>query len=560
MSGDSSRQAAWQPVLKIWLIRGAVAAALLAYFNTAFNVHSQSWEFAARLPVELTVFVLLLALGGIWTRGRTVLNRAAGMLLAVAAILHLIDVASRAIYGRAVDLVFDAAQVPHVLELLASSMGWPLVAAATAAVIGFLILVALLFAGSVRYLAPSHGAALHRRRARFVGAGLALLFCLQLADLNGMQARNAFASSAPVYRAASYHMQIVGLWIDDGASVVDTYRTMRGEIRDGTTTLPALKDTDVYLIFVESYGASLLERPAHRATLAKIYEEYAERFRDRGVGSVGALLESPTYGGLSWLAHLTATAGAWIDSNLEYRAFLRSDLDTLPSILRRTGHATSLFMPGIKRFWPEGDLMRFDHVHTARDFDYQGVLFGYFGIPDQFTLERVPAMMPSRGPRFVQVAMISSHYPFRPLPPFIADRDRVLDADVWAEAAEAAGSFTRKDWADPADGYIAGAEYALRSAFDFADRHTGPDDLVIIMGDHQPWSIVSGRLGGRAAPIHVLSGRRDLLGCFREDGYTDGLVPPRGKALYGMDWLLQRLIAHFGDRSEPGRCGAPVGS
>ena len=544
---------------RLWL-HLLVGAGLLAFLNIEFNVYAQDWRFNGRLPVELTFCALLILLAFVWPSAARPLRAAAAGILALGALVHAIDVASRAIYGRAIDLVFDAAQIPHVLDLLAASMGWALVAPLVAAAALAMGLILFAFARSIRSMEAGIGLAVGRLRPGTLAASAAVLLGIQVADLNGVIAKTAYASSAPALKAASYHARIISLWLDDGASVVRDYRRMRGEIRDGETTLPRLEGVNVYLIFLESYGASLLEREEHRAEIERIYSEYQPVFETAGTGQVSTLLDSPTYGGLSWLAHLTTTAGAWIDTNLEYRAYLRSDMDTLATILNRTGHRTALFMPGIKRYWPEGDLLRFDDLYTADDLDYRGVSFGYFGIPDQFTLERVPALQPQTGPRFVQVAMISSHYPFRPLPPFIEDRTRILEPAAWAEAAAEAGSFAVQDWADPADGYIAGARYALRSAFDFAARHTGPEDLVIIMGDHQPWSVVSGNLGGRAAPIHVLSGRADLLDCFRQDGYRDGLAPKRGEVLFGMDWVMQRLVAHFGDRGPESGCAPRLAS
>lgn len=535
----------------------AAAGLLILFFNIEFNIYSQHWLLSARLPVELVIVLLCLAANAAWPAFKRIGLPFASIFLATGALLHLIDVASSAIYGRTIDLIFDAAQIPHVLDLMAASMGWFIVAPLTCAVLAVLAGTVGLFAFAARYLGDQIGPLARPAGMKKAVAGLAVLVAAQAVDLAGIVSSTAMASSAPAIQAASYHAKIISLWFDDGRAVVDEYRRQRGEVRDGETTLPRLAGTDVYLIFVESYGASLLERDAHRAVIEDLYSRYGETLDSNGREAVSTLLEAPTYGGLSWLSHLTSTAGAWIDTNLEYRAYLRSDLDTLPQILRRGGHETSLFMPGIQRYWPESRLLRFDHVHTASDLNYDGVRFGYFGIPDQFTLERIPGLISKDRPNFVQVALISSHYPFRPIPPFIEDRGRILDGTVWAPAAEAAGSFTQADWADPADGYIAGAAYSLRAALDFAERHTQPEDLVIILGDHQPWSVVSGNLGGRAAPIHVISGRKDLIACFQADGYRPGLAPKRGEVLYGMDWILQRMVSHFGDRGPAQGCAVP---
>jgi|GEM_PF-1553751 len=547
----------WSPKTRAALECTAVAALLLFFFNLEFNIYGQEWLFSLRLPIELMIVVLFVAANTAWPRAKRITLPFAAVFLSIGALLHLIDVASSAIYGRTIDLIFDAAQIPHVLDLLAASMGWFIVAPLALAVIAMLLGTIIVFALAARALAAGMGVIASPQTAKRTVAGLIALVAAQTADLTGVLANQAMASSAPAIQAASYHAKIISLWFDDGKAVVDEYRRRRGDVRDGKTTLPRLAGTDIYLIFVESYGASLLERDTHRAVIEDLYGRYGPALEHGGREAASALIESPTYGGLSWLAHLTTTAGAWVDTNLEYRAYLRSDLDTMPRILARGGHETALVMPGIQRYWPESRLLQFDRIYTADDLDYPGLRFGYFGIPDQFTLERIPQLISKDRPNFVQVALISSHYPFRPIPPFIEDRSRVLDGSVWAPAAEAAGSFTREDWADPADGYIAGASYSLRAAFDFAERHTKPEDLVIIMGDHQPWSVVSGNLGGRAAPLHVISGRKDLIACFLADGYQPGLAPKRGDVVYGMDWILQRMVAHFGDRGPAEGCAVP---
>lgn len=538
----------------------AVVALLLVFFNTEFNIFTQQWVFQARLPIELMIVILLAATGAAWPTVRPISLVVAATFLSIGGLLHLIDVASSAIYGRPIDLIFDAAQIPNVLDLIASSMGWVIVAPLTIAAIVALLGVIALFAIAALRLGFQMRGLVGSTGAKRAVAALLLLVLAQTADLTGLLSNTAKASSAPAFQAASYHAKILSLWFDDGRAVIEEYRRQRGQIRDGETTLPRLADINVYLIFVESYGASLLEREAHREVMQGIYNRYTPSLDGGDRETVSTLVESPTYGGLSWLAHLTVTSGAWVDTNLEYRAYLRSNLDTMQKILARGGHETTLFMPGIQRYWPESALLNFDHVYTAGDLAYDGIRFGYFGIPDQFTLERIPQLIASDRPNFVQVALISSHYPFRPIPPYIEDSSKILDGKAWSPAAEAAGSFTTADWADPADGYIAGASYSLRAAFDFAERHTTPDDLVIILGDHQPWSIVSGNLGGRAAPIHVITGRKDLLACFQADGYRPGLAPERGMVAYGMDWILQRLVAHFGDRGPVRGCAAPYGA
>ncbi len=535
--------------------------ALFLVLNTGFSANSQNWRWYALLPVELLGLAAAILLAQAAPALRPALKLLAVILLPLGLFLHVMDMAAKSIYGRSIDLVFDAAQIPHVLDLLAASMGWAIVILAVA---GILLAAALLIAatGWVTAQSFSIGARLPTSAGgRAVMAGVA--FCLlaggALDQARQVEPRDAF-TSASVWGAARHHARVALLWIDDGALIVETYRAQRGAVRDGQTTLPGLKGADVYLIFIESYGASILRRPEHRARIDALYADYAQSFAADGRGVASTLVRSSTFGGLSWLAHLTTTTGAWIDENLEYRAYLQSDLDMLSTIMRRSGYDTSVFMPGIRRLWPEGALLNFDRTFVAQDFGYSGVEFGYFFIPDQFTLERVPSLLPSAGPRFAQIALVSSHYPFIPIPPFLENRDDVMVPEAWAPAAKAAGSFTRQDWATPLDGYIDGVSYSLRSALDFVDRHTTPDDIVIVMGDHQPWTVISDDLGGHAVPIHLFTGRDEILRCFLQDGYNDGLDPDRDGPLYGMESILQRLVLHFGDAAPAEDCAPPIGT
>src|ERR1051325_4811041 len=58
----------------------------------------------------------------------------------------------------------------------------------------------------------------------------------------------------------------------------------------------------------------------------------------------------------------------------------------------------------------------------AADLDYDGPPFGWFRIPDQFTLRRVSEIAAAGGPPlFLHAVLVSSHTPFAPVPPYVAD-------------------------------------------------------------------------------------------------------------------------------------------
>ncbi|MEQ9488199.1 MAG: sulfatase-like hydrolase/transferase [Alphaproteobacteria bacterium] len=530
---------------------GKFAAILAIFFvvlNIAFNIHSQHWEFAWGFPVELLSGFGLVAMSVVLQRWQDKLRILATAIIVFAVGFHLIDTVGRAIHGRRLDLVFDSAQFPHIIDLLAASL--PVWLVWSGVVLTIFVLVAVFFgtALAIDRLYRQFALGLTQFNTPRNAAVLVIaIACLGLLDSNGLLADRPVATTFQGTEAARYHAETVYLWVDGGKSALASVTGDRNGIRDGETTLPGLVDTDVILIFIESYAASLYERETHLATMTGLYDRYGASFAEKGIHAASALMDSPTYGGLSWLAHLTLTSGARLDRNLTYRAYLNSDLDTLQSILHRTGHQTILVKPGIKRFWPEGARLRFDRLDTAEDIPYSGPDFGYFAIPDQVSLAHLATVLETRSvePVLAQIALISSHYPFRPLPPFIGDTARLDDPEAWDAAivAQKAG----KDWQDPVEGYRRAIAYTLESVLDFVDRTTDDNDLIIVLGDHQPWRVVSGNLGGRATPMHVFSRNQTLVDAFLSDGYTSGLMPDTTAAPIPMEAFLPRLVRYFGD-------------
>ena len=76
-----------------------------------------------------------------------------------------------------------------------------------------------------------------------------------------------------------------------------------------TSDLARVRGADVFLVFIESYGAIAYERPdiAPRLAAGRAQLDSAIRATNRDV--VSAFVESPTFGGSSWLAHLSLMSG-----------------------------------------------------------------------------------------------------------------------------------------------------------------------------------------------------------------------------------------------------------
>ena len=79
-------------------------------------------------------------------------------------------------------------------------------------------------------------------------------------------------------------------------------------------------------------------------------------------------------------------------------------------------------MPAITLAWPEADYFGYDRVLAAADLGYRGQPFNWVTMPDQFTLaafERRLLDPAPRAPVFAEIALISSHAPWTPIPPLL---------------------------------------------------------------------------------------------------------------------------------------------
>src|SRR5262249_2198370 len=176
-----------------------------------------------------------------------------------------------------------------------------------------------------------------------------------------------------------------------------------------------LEGADVFLVFIESYGA-VSDDARFAAKLAPSRARLAADIHQTGREVVSAYIESPTFGGSSWLrplSLLSGLAGRDPDTNA---LLMTQPRDTLVKLFARRGFRTVGLMPGLRQQWPEGRFYGFDEIYGADRLAYRGPEFGWFALPDQFSLARFDQLEADAGPRprFVFFPTISTHFPFSP--------------------------------------------------------------------------------------------------------------------------------------------------
>jgi hypothetical protein len=316
----------------------------------------------------------------------------------------------------------------------------------------------------------------------------------------------------------------------------------------GKGPLPRTDGADVLLIFLESYGATTYDNPAMEKALEPYRDELAKAVTDTGRYAASAFVTSPTFGGGSWLAHSSLMTGRQIKDNGVYNLLLTQHRDTLARRFKRNGYRAIAVMPGLKNAWPEGSFYGFDRIYGEDDLAYHGPEFGWWKIPDQYTLARLDQIALAKSPRqplFVFMPTVSTHIPFRPTAPYQPDWSRVLGPKPFEGESLARSLAKGPEWTNLAPGYVGAVQYTFQYWAGYLRLRADGDFVLIMLGDHQPASSVSGEGARWDVPVHVISKRRDIIETLERAGFREGFYPNE-KAIGPMNSLAKLLISDFG--------------
>ena len=283
------------------------------------------------------------------------------------------------------------------------------------------------------------------------------------------------------------------------------------------------------MIFLESYGRIALDDDTYSVeTHATLADSEAQLFAE-GWQSRSAYLTAPTIGGASWLSHASLLSGRAIDSHDLYEAFLHSDDESLVDRFRKAGYRSVLLAPGIRGPWPAGLALRFDSIIAAKDVAYEGQGFGWWHIPDQYSLDwlaRAEIDVPERQPLFAMFPTIMSHFPFGPAPPYLKDwaalsTPKPYDEKAVAQTVALGDAFS----GDAQDAYLRVILYNLKTLGGFVSERAPDNAIILAIGDHQPPAAISGEDAAWDIPIHVFARDANLLSSFERAGFSDGTLP-----------------------------------
>jgi phosphatidylglycerophosphate synthase len=495
-----------------------------------------------RLPIEVLVVVVLALVP--WPRLRVALAAATGFVVALLLLVKVLDVSFNTVFDRDFDPVGDWYYIGPGIGVLGDSIGaWP--ARAVAVLAGLAVLAALVGA-SFAMVRLVRVAAAHRRFSLTAATAFVMAWVLAFATGTPLASTSAVTVSIDevnLVRADLHDTRVFNREIG-----TDAYAARAAA--DPQSLVSGLAGKDVLLVFVESYGRVAVQDTSYSAGIDQVLDQGTQQLAAAGYHSQSAFLTSPTFGAGSWLAHSSLQSGLWVDSQRRYRQLLGADRLTLTSLFGQAGWRTVFDVPADTRDWPEGeDFYGFQQYYDSRNVGYAGPKFGYAPMPDQYTLEefRRRELAPTdRKPVMAEIDLISSHHPWTPLPHMIP-WDQVGDGSVYDGMPEQGESDTEvfKDPDAVKRVYGQSVEYSWQALTSFLTTYNDPNLVLVVLGDHQPHTYVSGEHVGHDVPISVIAQDPAVMQRIAGWGWQDGLRPSPDATVWRMDTFRDRFLEAF---------------
>jgi phosphatidylglycerophosphate synthase len=494
-----------------------------------------------RLPLELLVVVAAAVL--LPATPRRVLVVVLGVILSVLVLVKVLDIGFFTAFDRPFRPLDDTSYVGIGIETLGEAVGTS--TANLIVAVAAVLILAILAIPVMALLRVTRVAAGHRAWALRVAAVLGVVWV-------ALRVVGAPVASSSAAALAVDEVQAVRTALASRAAFTRQIAHDRFSATPGNRLLTGLRGKDVLVVFVESYGRVAVQDSSFSPRIDAVLERGTAQLRSAGFSARSAFLTSPTFGGLSWLAHSTLQSGVTVNGEWRYDQVVKKGRVTLTRAFKRAGWRAVGAMPGNRRAWPEGSTFyHYDQVYDRRNFGYRGPSFGLPPMPDQYTLlalQRRELAKRHRPPVFAEVDLISSHAPWTRIPQLIS-WDDVGDGSIFdrlpAEESTQAALFGDADRARAAYGHS--IEYSLRTIFSFVGRY-GEDDLVmVVLGDHQPATLVTGHDDpSHDVPISVIAHDPKVIDQIAGWSWEAGMSPSPRAPVWPMAAFRNRFLTAFG--------------
>ena len=508
---------------------------------------------ASLLRVPLEGLVLIAAALAMPPRIRRFLAWIVGPVLALVVLLKILNLGFYVAFDRQFDPYQDLSYASIGAETLRSSVGGASAHLIIAGILGLLVTVLLLMTFAVR-------------RVIRVATGHRLWSVRTVAALSGVWILCGLFGAHLVSRTPIATANAAGLVVNEAHVLqadIDGPAAFAKEIkRDRYRNTPAarlltdLRGKDVILAFVESYGQVAVQGSSFSDGVDGVLQSGNRQLASAGFSARSGFLTSPTFGGISWLAHSTMQSGVWVNSQRRYNQLVGTDRFTLSQAFKRAGWRTVDDVPSNNRYWAPGNTYyHYDKVYDRRDVGYKGPTFAYASMPDQYVmaaLQRQELAKRHRSPVFAEVDLVSSHEPWSKVPKLLP-WSKLGDGSVFntrSTHTDTRATFSNSKTARPA--YALSIKYTMSALVSWVQHYGTDKTVMIVLGDHQPWTVISGLGASHEVPISVIAKDPAVMSKVAGWGWNDGLLPRPNAPVWQMSSFRDRFLSTFGSTPATG--------
>jgi hypothetical protein len=527
-------------------VRALIAAAVVFLVVLAPGLISSGSALALiRIPLE-SVLALLILVALPWSVARRIVA-------IVVAIVFVTTIASAALdrgfataVGQPFNVVTGWPELADAYGVLRDSTG-PVAAIAILA----LLVIAAAVAALVVAVALFHLASVIRRhyRAALIG-GSAITASWIVLGLVGAQVvpGEPIAAADTISTAVAKTHQVTVAAAEqtalDNAGATDAFAHL-----PASDLLTGLKGKDVIVAFIESYGQVAVQNTSFSKGVDNVLRKGNKDLAAAGYSERSAFLTSSTFGGISWLAHSTLQTGLWIDSQQKYDQVTSGSRFTLSDAFKKGGWQTISDVPSDTKPWPIGtSFYHFGTKLNSQNVGYQGPSFSYARIPDQYTWEyfQKNELAKPHKPLMAEIDFVSSHTPWTPLPHQVPWAS-VGNGSIY-DPQPAQGLPPSVVWQNPQHVqqlYGQSIEYTMSTLFSFLTTYNDPNLVLVVLGDHQPATEVSGAGANHNVPISIISKDPKVINQISSWHWQPGMFPSPTAPLWRMDTFRNRFLTAY---------------
>jgi hypothetical protein len=499
-----------------------LALFILNFFLTFHNV----WPTLAittrfELSVEIAILILTLAIFAYFRHlpSNKVLIIVA-LMLTVMTVARYMEVTAPALFGRGINLYWDAQYIPHVAQMLVEATS-PL--QLIGLIIGALILLITIFYLLLYSLRCICSRLKNSKEHHYLTAIMSVLTIAYFMGHINQPIHTLKYFSLPLTKTYWSQLQFI-----KSVMIIESTEVLAAGDHLGNFNLARLEQNDIFIEFIESYGATVFDNETFANDLRPALKNLESQVEKTGRRIVSAFIQSPTFGGNSWLSHASFMTGLNVDHLATYNLLMTQSRTTLTDKFRAQGYRSVALMPGLRADWPEGTFYGFDDIYGEQEINYQGPDFGWWRIPDQYSLHRfhqLEVIPPSRQPLFLFFTAITPHMPFRPTPPYQPDWNK-LDSEQPFEQEKLLQSLSlMPEWTNLGPSYTGTLNYTFDYISGYLANSYEANLTWVLLGDHQPVASVSGIEARWDVPIHIISRNDEIIDSLIALGFTEGIQP-----------------------------------